>query len=322
MNLPPLLDRIVCLSELSKDVKGELRPVEVEVEKCQQRDCVTLETIHHLDLEISTHDCDSRAGRLLDGRLGAQLVHKYLDGDGNRRGVHEGRFRWRGVDLLATGTMTGVTNVGTHRQPAFDGSQRCKDTGVMEGMLLGTITRARNKRLLGCELRAAYRLRFDPSKEGGSGGVVGVLEGAIVCDCRGPARTCIDFSTMNAGTGPNPRAEQGVTFTVHDFSGAPQANTDITAMGTPFTGLNVGYTTEIQLPVPCSAIEATLVHFSQPASIEAFEGSGASAGSVTMSGGQAAPETLSLNGTSITRVVINAPQDETLLLRFCFEPAG
>lgn len=323
MKLNPLIDRIVCLAELSKDLKGELRPVEAEKQVCRQRDCVTLETIHQLGLEVFAHDCDSEAGKLFDGRLGvAQLVHKFVDGDGHRRGVHEGAFRWRAPDLLATGTMKGVTNLGTHRRPAFDDCQRCKEVGVMEGMLLGTVVRTRYKRLLGCELRAAYRLRFDPSETGGSGGVVGTMEGAIVCDCRDrPQRTCIDFAAMPAGNGPNPRVEQGVRFAVHDFAGALVADTRVTAMGSGFTGLDVGFRTEIALPGPCFAIEATLVHFSQPAELEAFEVGGASAGALTMAGPQNAQETLRITGTAIDRAVITARQNETLLLRFCFEPA-
>ena len=121
MDMRPLIDRIVCLSALSKDLKGELRGIESERQECRPRDCITLETVHQLDVEVFAHDCDSRAGRLLDGRLSCgQLVHKFEEGDGNRRGVHEGPFRWRGAGVLASGTMTGVTNMGTHRQPAFD----------------------------------------------------------------------------------------------------------------------------------------------------------------------------------------------------------
>jgi len=92
-------------------------------------------------------------------------------------------------------------------------------------------------------------------------------------------------------------------------------------MGSAFTGLDVGFSTEIALPTPCVAVEGTLVHFSQPASIEAFEVGGASAGVAAMSVGQRTPETLRITGSAIDRVVIRAPQDETLLLRFCFEPA-
>ena len=323
MNIP-LIDRVVCLSELSKNLEGELRPVESERETCRRLRCVTLETVHHLDLKVSSHDCDSAVGKLLDGKLSSgQLVHKFEDGDGNRRGVHEGPFRWRAAGLLAAGRLRGITNAGTHRPPVFDECQRCDDRGVMEGMLLGTVVRAVDRRLLGCELRAAYRLRFDPSKDGGSGAVRGTLEGAVVCDCSQQThRTCIDFQAMPAGAGPNPRDEQGVSFTVFDLSGAPTAGTQITSMGSAFNGLDTGFSTEIKLPVPCTAVEATLVTFAQPATLEAFEAGGASAGSATMTVGQKVIETLRITGTAIDRAVITAPQDETLLLRFCFEPAA
>jgi hypothetical protein len=319
----PLIDRIVCLSELSKDLEGEFRPVEAERERCPALNCVTLETVHQLDLRVVAHACDSEAGQLLDGGLNsAQLVHKYKDGDGNRRGVHEGPFRWRGAGVLAEGTLQGITNAGTHRPPAFGECQRCEDRGVMEGMLLGTILRAKDRRLVGCELRAAYRLRFDPSTEGGLGAVRGSLEGAIVCDCpRQPPRTCIDFGALPAGAGPNPRIEQGLRFTVHDSSGVPAPGTQIGTMGSLFTGLDVGLKTEIILPVPCSVVEATLVTFARPAELEAFETGGASAGKASMTVGQRVAETLRITGTVLDRAVITAGSNETLLLRFCFEPA-
>ena len=77
---------------------------------------------------------------------------------------------------------------------------------------------------------------------------------------------------MPVGTGPNPRVEQGVSFTVQDFAGAPTADTEIETMGSAFTGLDVGFRTEIVLPVPCTAVEATLVHLSQPAHLRGVRG--------------------------------------------------
>jgi hypothetical protein len=324
MSNSPLVDRVVCLSELSKNLEGSLRPVEAEREKCRQLRCVTLETIHQLGLRVSGHACDSPLGKLFDGQLTfLQLVHKYKDGDGERRGVHEGPFRWRSrAGVLATGTLQGITNAGTHRAPAFDDCQRCDERGVMEGMLLGTIIRAEDPQLVGCEVRAAYRLRFEPSRdEGGSGGVRGTLEGAIVCDCssRPPPRTCIDFSAFPVGAGPNPRVEQGVGFTVHDGSGTPAPGTQVQSSGA-FTGLNVLIMTEIKLPVPCAAVEVTLMTEAQPAQFEAFESGGGSAGAASMTLGQRVAETLRVTGTSIDRAVITARANETLLLRFCFDP--
>jgi hypothetical protein len=316
-----LLDRIVCVSPLSKDLEGELSLVHSERESCRTPACKTLETQHHLKLAVSRHDCDSEAAAALDGTLASgDLAHKFADADGNRRGVHEGTFRWSGAGATATGNLRGVTNAGTHRAPAFDECQRCESPGVMEGILTGTIRRARDRRLVGCTIQAAYRLRFDPSSEGGSGAVRGTLEGAIVCDCRDrPPRTCIELSALPAGAGPNPRVEQGVSFEVRDPSGSPLAGTEVETQGA-FTGLDVGFSTEIKLPQPCSAVEATLVHFARPVTLEAFNSDGTSAGSATMSGPQNAAETLTVTGASIESAIISAPQNEALLLRFCFEP--
>jgi hypothetical protein len=117
----PLIDHVVCLSELSKDLTGELRLLESEKEQCRELDCTTLETVHQLELRAARHDCDSDVASLLDGTLHAgDLVHKFVGGDGNRRGVHEGSFRWRGRGAVASGTLRGITNAGTHRKPAFD----------------------------------------------------------------------------------------------------------------------------------------------------------------------------------------------------------
>jgi hypothetical protein len=316
-----LIERIVCLYSLSKDLEGELRLVESEQERCPERDCTTLETLHQIELRASRHDCDSDTGALLDGTLhSGDLVHKFEGGDGNRRGIHEGSFRWRGAGALADGTLRGVTNAGTHRRPAFDDCQRCDNPGVMEGLLVGTIRRARDRRLVGCVLQAAYRLRFDPSSQGGSGAVTGTLEGAVVCDCRREptCTTCIDFSALAPGAGANPRVEQGVSLVVHDAAGNPLANTQISPLG-GFTGLDIGFRTDIKLPFPCTAVEATLVTGADPAVLEAFNSDGALAGVDTMTGAQNVAETLRAMGTSIDSVVITAPQDEMRLLRFCFE---
>jgi hypothetical protein len=318
-----LLDRVVCVSPLSKDLEGELTLVHSEREKCRTLRCETLETQHHLKLAVARHECDSDVAGLLDGTLASgDLAHKFADADGTRRGIHQATFRLSGAGASAAGTMRGVTNAGTHRAPAFDECQRCDNPGVMEGLLEGRIRRARDRRLVGCTIQAAYRLRFDSSRDGGSGAVRGTLEGAIVCDCPDrPPRTCIELAALPVGTGPNPRVEQGVSFQVNDHTGSPLPNTEIETQGS-FTGLDVGFSTEIKLPQPCSAIEATLVHFARPATIEAFNSDGTPAGAATMSGPQNLAETLTVTGASIESAIIRAPQDETLLLRFCFEPLG
>ncbi len=316
-----LNERVVCLYSLSKDLEGELRLIESEKERCRKRDCTTLETLHQIELRASRHDCDSDVGALLDGVIhSGDLVHKFEGGDGLRRGVHEGSFRWKGVGALATGTLRGVTNAGTHRRPAFDDCQRCDNPGVMEGLMLGTIPRARDRGLIGCGVQAAYRLRFDPSSEGGSGAVAGTLEGAVICDCGGqPPRTCVELSALAQGTGSNPRTEQGVEFSVYDdAAGTPAGNTLIRTLGMS-AGLDVGYSTEVRLPVACASVEATLMTQAQPAVLEAFSGA-TLVGTDKMTGAQNVEETLRVAGPSIDRAVITAKAHETVLVRFCYEP--
>lgn len=63
-----------------------------------------------------------------------------------------------------------MTNLGTHREAVFGDCQHCDDRDVIEGRLIGTITGVPKRSLRRCEVRATYRLRFDHTKGGGSGG--------------------------------------------------------------------------------------------------------------------------------------------------------
>ncbi|HEX8083557.1 MAG TPA: hypothetical protein VF529_04650 [Solirubrobacteraceae bacterium] len=178
-----LSDTIVCLKPMSKDMRGELDLVESELEQCEKLDCETLEARHRFKFEVGgAGECDSEIGRLLDGVLYGTLTHKFVDGNGMRRGVHEGSWRLKGA-VVASGRLTGVTNAGTHREPVFEPCQKCEAPGVMEGMLTGTIRGPETSDFLGCRIRCAYRIRFDPSKSGGDGAASGTLEGALVCTC-------------------------------------------------------------------------------------------------------------------------------------------
>jgi hypothetical protein len=105
---------------------------------------------------------------------------------------------------------------------------------------------------------------------------------------------------------------------VHDSAGNQVPSTQIQTAGA-FTGLDVGFRTEIKLPRPCTAVEATLITRATAAVLEAFNSDGTQAGVATMTGTQNVAETLRVEGPSIESAVIVAPQDETLLLRFCFE---
>jgi hypothetical protein len=287
--------------------------VHSEPEECRPLECKTLETQHHLKLAVTAHECDAKVAALLDGTLASgDLAHKFADADGTHRGVHEGTFRWTGRGVAIVGTLRGVTNAGTHRPPAFDECQKCDNPGVMEGLLVGTIRKAPDRRLIGCTVQAIYKLKFDAAPDGGHGAVEGTLEGAIVCDCPS-TKTCIDLSTITPGGGQT--ATSGpVTFDVGAGNVA-----QVRPMGA-FTGLDVLRAAEITFP-SSSAIEATLVTFAAAAEVEAFDATGAPVGVAKMSGAQAVAETLTLSAPGMVRAIVTAPVDETLLLRFCFTPS-
>jgi hypothetical protein len=179
-------DTEMCLASLSKNLEGELRLLDRDLEQCAQPRCITLKTLHYLRMNVKTNDpCDSEPGRQLDGVFQVRdLTHAFMDGDGNRRGFHGGNFRWTGSGLLAVGSISGITNAGTHREPVFDPCQRCEAPGYMEGRFCGIVRRAQDQALVGCQSIGTYRFRFDPSSGGGEGAIRGTLEGGIVCSCQ------------------------------------------------------------------------------------------------------------------------------------------
>jgi hypothetical protein len=181
-----LLEHALCLSALSKNLDGNLNPLHHALERCARLRCTTLKTIHFVELKVGTHQpCDSRTGLLLDGELVVRnLVTAFEGGDGRRRGIHEGDFLWKGNGVVASGTLSGITNAGTHREPPFKPCQTCDAKGFMEGRFCGTIRKAERSQLIGCQLTGTYRFLIKPTRlEGGRGGIHGTMEGEIVCAC-------------------------------------------------------------------------------------------------------------------------------------------
>ena len=88
-------------------------------------------------------------------------------------------------------------------------------------------------------------------------------------------------------------------------------------------GLDAGWRTLLELLVPTSEVTLTLVTFAQPSIVAAYDTSGAIVMKARAVGKQGVPEDIVLSGPAINRVVIQAPADETLLLRLCvLVPAG
>jgi hypothetical protein len=181
-----ILQKEWCLSALSKDLTGDLKLGDSKAHQCHTPPCKTLKTVHVLKLKVVGHaPCDSAPAKALDGALTVDRLVTVFDQDGQHRGFHAGDFTWSGAGgLQVTGRMSGVTNAGTHRLPAFKDCQKCDDRGVMEGRICGQIVSPNNPPLNGCQVMAAYRIRFDTSATGGTGAVSGTLEGVIICSCQ------------------------------------------------------------------------------------------------------------------------------------------
>ena len=53
-----LYEKNVCLNDVSKNARGELRLEDRMTQDCGKPECRTLKTIHGLKVELHRHDCD------------------------------------------------------------------------------------------------------------------------------------------------------------------------------------------------------------------------------------------------------------------------
>lgn len=127
---------------------------------------------------------------------------------------------------------------------------------------------------------------------------------------------CIDFGGPAPGPGPNPVSAGTFSITLYDHTGAQLPASQVSSWGS-HAGLNAAWTLEAKLGSRCPVVQATLVHFAQPAVMEAYDSSGTLVGTATMGPTQNVEQTLTIQGASIAYVRIRSPQNETLLLRLC-----
>ena len=310
---------VLCLDELSKDVKGELTIIDVDGHVCRELDCKTLVVEHLLRAEVFSHRCDSELGKLFDGQMIIRdLTTVFAGGSGLRRGMHTARFQWRTAIGVVQGRMSGMTNEGTHREPAFKGCQECGEIGVMEGQLCGRVTRAKDPALRGVQVTAAYRFAFEPNEKGGEGGLAGTIEGMVVRNCE-PTKQCIGFDVV--GDDPNqPRVVGPLSIETRDLNG-PTAGTSVVTWGA-VTGLRMWHSSTITFAQAVSSVEITVARFATPVTVTAYESTGSIVASATTSAAQGIPETLVLNAAGIASIVVESPSDEVLMTQICWVAEG
>ena len=84
-----ILEKAFCVTQTSKDLKGELKLGSSKAQKCKEPECRTLRTKHALKVTVVKTICDSDPGQFLNGSLDATLATAF-DTDGNQRGFHSG----------------------------------------------------------------------------------------------------------------------------------------------------------------------------------------------------------------------------------------
>jgi hypothetical protein len=133
--------------------------------------------------------------------------------------------------------------------------------------------------------------------------------------------TCVSFLDRKAGKGPNPLDEQKVQFTVLNNKGSLESQSEIIQADTtsgPLSGLACGFTLEITLPAPASAVQLYLTSLTGAAEISVLDGRGGIIDSTNFGGQQNKPERLKLGGKGITRVTIKSSKAKLLLHEFCY----
>ncbi|PVE22765.1 hypothetical protein DC522_19145 [Microvirga sp. KLBC 81] len=130
-------------------------------------------------------------------------------------------------------------------------------------------------------------------------------------------QSCIDFRPRAGFVGTNPLVEAGATFEVYRHDGTLAPHTQVIQMGN-LVGLNCGHRLDMSLPCKASAVELTLAHFSSPGRVRALDSAGGVVATASIPVQQGVSHLLKLPGQDIVRIVVDAPQDETLLQQLCF----
>ena len=123
---------------------------------------------------------------------------------------------------------------------------------------------------------------------------------------------------------PNPWTYDGLQFNTSTAAGGPASLNKITTVGN-FSGLDVGFNMEIIPHQACRKAELTLVSLATASRIVGYDQAGNIVATASAVNANGFPETVVLDAKTscMTKIVIIAPNDETILLRLCcLNPCG
>jgi hypothetical protein len=176
----PFKERI-CMWAVSKDLRGEFHVADQDEQRCKRPGCVTLKAMLEFKVQVASHRaCDSVAAQVFDGTIDGKLLFALIE-NGYGRGYHVGQFDWVGAKSNLVGRMSGMVNAGTHRSPAAQ-CEPCDRRGHMEGRLDAVVVDGEHK---GCRVLATYVIDYDTSHQAQDTGIIGTLEGVLICPCEG-----------------------------------------------------------------------------------------------------------------------------------------
>jgi hypothetical protein len=130
--------------------------------------------------------------------------------------------------------------------------------------------------------------------------------------------TCLDFRVRTERSFPNPLRLQHVSFRVLDSSHQPLPVTEIKDFGLG-RGLDLGFTTQIQLPCPASSLQLRLSMHAGDVTISTFDARGSAINTINVSRNQPQPAVVTIAGQGISHLEITIANNETLLQEICFE---
>jgi hypothetical protein len=148
------------------------------------------------------------------------------------------------------------------------------------------------------------------------------------------ARDCLSFRDRPAKTGPNPYRERGFRLALREVGGKPARSSRIvvetTAEG-PRSGLAVAHELEIALLRPSGTVDLELTPFAPGGAtvggaatlrLEAFDEDGARTASAVLPGTTGVPQTASLAGSAIARLILRVEGGRALLHEICRGPSS
>lgn len=129
-------------------------------------------------------------------------------------------------------------------------------------------------------------------------------------------RICFTVGTDTHGVFKFPLEINGTTVRIFDRQGTPIDESTIKIVGPNRFGFDMGWSAEAELPCVSDTVVVVLDQSASPAKISGFD----AAGNVVATA--AAPDqnglvTVTLAGTAMVRIRIDAPQDETVLVEIC-----